>query len=278
MKAQGKTILITGATDGVGRRVALDLGEAGARLLIHGRDRDRAEVLIDELARHGNRDVRFYRADLASLAEVRGLAEAVRRDEKRLDVVISNAGIGTAVGGRERSLSADGHELRFAVNYLAGFLLVRLLLPLLRAATPSRVVNVASAGQTPIDFDDVMLERDYTGGRAYMQSKLAQIMFTFDLARELEGSGVTVTCLHPATYMDTTMVRAGGITPVSTVEEGADAILNLAISDGLEGRSGLFFDRQRVSRANAQAYDDAARKRLSELSYRLTGLAAASTS
>lgn len=272
MKAHGKTILITGATDGVGRRVALDLGEAGARLLIHGRDRDRAETLIDELARLGNRDVRFYRADFASLAEVRSLAEAVRRDEKRLDVVISNAGIGTAVGGRERRLSADGHELRFAVNYLAGFLLVRLLLPQLRAATPSRIVNVSSAGQTPIDFDDVMLERDYTGGRAYMQSKLAQIMFTFDLARELEDSGVTANALHPATYMNTTMVRQSGTTPISTVEEGAAAICRLAVSPEVEGKTGLYFDRMQATRANAQAYDERARDRLRRLSFELTGL------
>jgi NAD(P)-dependent dehydrogenase (short-subunit alcohol dehydrogenase family) len=174
-------------------------------------------------------------------------------------------------------LSRDGYELRFAVNYLAGFLLTRLLLPRIRASAPARIVNVASLGQHPIDFDDVMLTRGYDGSRAYAQSKLAQIMFTFDLARELDGTDVTVNCLHPATYMDTTMVRAGGITPVSTVEVGADAILNLAISDGLEGRTGLFFDRQRPSRANPQAYDDTARKRLSELSYRLTGLAAVST-
>jgi NAD(P)-dependent dehydrogenase (short-subunit alcohol dehydrogenase family) len=272
MNAQGKTILITGATDGVGKRVALDLGEAGARLLIHGRDRDRAEALIDELARLGNRDVKFYRADFASLAEVRGLAEAVRRDEKRLDVVISNAGIGTAMGGRERHLSADGHELRFAVNYLAGFLLARQLLPQLRAATPSRIVNVSSAGQQALDFDDVMLERGYTGARAYMQSKLAQVMFTFDLARELEGSGVTVTALHPATYMNTTMVRAAGVTPISTVQEGAAAICRLAVSPEVEGQSGLYFDRMQATRANAQAYDERARERLRGLSYELTGL------
>jgi NAD(P)-dependent dehydrogenase (short-subunit alcohol dehydrogenase family) len=272
MKAQGKTILITGATDGVGRRVALDLGEAGARLLIHGRDRDRAEALIDELARHGNREARFYRADFASLAEVRGLAEAVRRDEKRIDVIISNAGIGSAVGGRERRLSADGHELRFAVNYLAGFLLVRLLLPQLRAATPSRIVNVSSAGQTAIDFDDVMLAQGYTGARAYMQSKLAQIMFTFDLARELEGSGVTANALHPATYMNTTMVRQSGTTPISTVEEGAAAICRLAVSPEVEGKTGLYFDRMQATRANAQAYDERARDRLRRLSFELTGL------
>jgi NAD(P)-dependent dehydrogenase (short-subunit alcohol dehydrogenase family) len=201
----------------------------------------------------------------------------VRADHGRLDVLVNNAGIGSASDGRQRRVSADGYELRFAVNYLAGFLLTRLLLPLLRASTPARIVNVASLGQHPIDFDDVMLARGYDGSRAYAQSKLAQIMFTFDLARELEGTGVTVNCLHPATYMDTTMVRAGGITPVSTVAEGADAILNLAISDDLERRTGLFFDRRRVSRANAQAYDETARKRLSELSFRLTGLPAAST-
>lgn len=272
MDAQGKTILITGATDGVGRRVALDLGRAGARLLVHGRDRERARSLVDELARLGNREVRFYRADLAALAEVRALAEAVRRDEQRLDVLINNAGIGTATGGRERRLSADGHELRFAVNYLAGFLLTRLLLPPIRAAAPSRIVNVASAGQQAIDFDDVMLTRGYSGARAYMQSKLAQVMFTFDLARELEGSGVTVNALHPATYMNTTMVRESGTAPVSTVEEGAAAICRLAVAPEVAGETGLYFDRTRSSRADAQAYDQRARERLRRLSFELTGL------
>jgi NAD(P)-dependent dehydrogenase (short-subunit alcohol dehydrogenase family) len=119
----------------------------------------------------------------------------------------------------------------------------------------------------------VMLTRSYSGGRAYTQSKLAQIMMTFDLARELAGTGVTVTCLHPATYMDTTMVRQAGTAPISTVEEGADAILNLAVSPDLEGRTGLYFNRQREARADAQAYDAAARRRLRALSMRLTGLA-----
>ena len=164
------------------------------------------------------------------------------------------------------------HELRFAVNYLSGFLLTRLLLPLIVASAPSRIVNVASAGQSAIDFDDVMLTRRYDGGRAYTQSKLAQVMFTFDLARELEGSNVTVNCLHPATYMDTTMVRESGVSPLSTVDEGADAILQLAIAPELEGRSGLYFQGQRPARANPQAYDDDARRRLAALSFELTGL------
>jgi NAD(P)-dependent dehydrogenase (short-subunit alcohol dehydrogenase family) len=276
MNPVGKTVLITGSTDGVGRVVALRLGAAGANVVVHGRDAKRGAEVVDEIRRGGGTAV-FHAADLSSLDAVRKLADAVRANHARLDVLVNNAGIGSASEGRQRRVSADGHELRFAVNYLATFLLTRLLLPLIRASTPARIVNVASLGQYPIDFADVMLTRGYDGARAYAQSKLAQIMFTFDLARELEGTGVTVNCLHPATYMDTTMVRAGGITPVSTVDEGADAILNLAISDELEGRTGLFFDRQRPSRANAQAYDEAARQRLSELSYRLTGLAAPGT-
>jgi NAD(P)-dependent dehydrogenase (short-subunit alcohol dehydrogenase family) len=176
-------------------------------------------------------------------------------------------------GGPQRQTSADGHELRFAVNYLSGFLLAHLLLPLLKAAAPSRVVNVASLGQQPIDFDDVMITENYSGSRAYAQSKLAQIMFTIDLAEELKGTGVTVNSLHPATYMNTTMVRAGGITPVSTVEEGGGAILHLATGDDVADRSGLFFNGMREARANPQACDKAARRRLRKLSLELTGLA-----
>ena len=158
------------------------------------------------------------------------------------------------------------------MNYLAGFLLTRLLLPLLRTSAPSRIVSVASVGQHPIDFDDVMLTRGYDGWRAYMQSKLAQVMFTVDLAGELAGSGVTATCLHPATYMDTTMVREGGLIPRSTVGQGAEAILNLALSSALEGQSGLYFDGLRRSRPNPQADDAAARRRLRRLSLSLVGL------
>jgi NAD(P)-dependent dehydrogenase (short-subunit alcohol dehydrogenase family) len=135
---------------------------------------------------------------------------------------------------------------------------------------------VASAGQSAIDFADVMLTREYSGGTAYTHSKLAQVMFTFDLARELAGTGVTVNCLHPATYMDTTMVRESGVTPISTVQDGAEAILQLAVSPKLEGRTGLYFDRLRESRAHAQAYDETARERLRALSFALTGLSPAS--
>ena len=205
---------------------------------------------------------------------MRKLAEAVLADHTRLDVFVSNAGIGSQNEGPARQTSRDGHELRFAVNYLSGFLLAHLLLPLLKASAPSRIVNVASLGQHPIDFDDVMITKGYSGSRAYAQSKLSQIMFTIDLAGELKGSGVTVNSLHPATYMNTTMVRAGGITPISTVEQGGEAILHLVTGDDVAGKSGLFFNGMNEAQANPQAYDEAARQRLRALSLELTGLAA----
>jgi NAD(P)-dependent dehydrogenase (short-subunit alcohol dehydrogenase family) len=272
MNMDGKTVLVTGSTDGVGRYVAARLAAAGARVLIHGRDGARAKALADEIRGEGFAEPTFYQADLSSLAGARQLAEAVMAGHRRLDLFISNAGIGSRSPRSERQTSADGYELRFAVNYLSGFLLAYLLLPLLKASAPSRIVNVASLGQHPLDFDDVMLTRGYSGSRAYAQSKLAQIMFTIDLARQLEGTGVTVNALHPATYMNTTMVREGGITPISTVEEGGDAILHLAVGDDVAASSGLFFNGMRPAQANPQAYDAAARTRLRTLSLELAGL------
>ncbi len=269
MNVKGKTILVTGSTDGVGRFVAERLGADGARVIVHGRNRARGEEAVERIARRGGQAL-FLEADLASLAEVRKLAEAVRRETDGIDVLVNNAGIGTA--GDNRELSADGLELRFAVNYLAGFLLTRLLVPLLEGRALSRIVNVSSAGQQAIDFDDVMLTRGYSGVRAYCQSKLAQILFTFDLAEELKGRNVTVNALHPATYMDTTMVRKSGMRPMSTVEEGGAAILELVASPALEGKSGLYFDGLREQRANAQAYQRDARKRLRALSFELVGV------
>jgi NAD(P)-dependent dehydrogenase (short-subunit alcohol dehydrogenase family) len=273
MKMEGKTVLITGSTDGVGRYVAEKLAAAGANVLIHGRDKERAKSLADDIRRQGYAGPTFYPADLSSLSGVRQLAEAVLADHKRLDLFISNAGVGSRTLGTERRVSVDGYELRFAVNYLSGFLLAYLLLPVIKASAPSRIVNVASLGQHPIDFDDVMITKGYNGTRAYSQSKLSQIMFTIDLANELKGSGVTVNSLHPATYMNTTMVREGGITPVSTVEQGGEAILHLAVGDDVAGKSGLFFNGMHEAQANPQAYDVTARKKLRDVSLELTGLA-----
>jgi len=294
--------IVTGSTDGVGRVVAARLAtENSFRVIIHGRDWSRAEALVDEIKRAGGR-ASFIAADLASLAEVRKFAADVDAACPRIDVLINNAGIGSSSSSSssgssssssssssgsssgssgsssgssssgKRQESRDGHELRFAVNYLAGFLLTHLLLAKIKASAPARIINVSSLGQQEIDFGDVMLTQGYSGTRAYCQSKLAQILFTFDLAAELKDSGVTANCLHPATYMDTTMVRQSGVKPWSTVEQGADAIMNLAVAPEFACESGVFMDGLRRARPNAQAYDEEARARLRELSRKLTGL------
>jgi NAD(P)-dependent dehydrogenase (short-subunit alcohol dehydrogenase family) len=215
------TVLITGATDGVGKLVAARLAAAGARVLLHGRSDAKGRDVVQEIQRSTRMSrPEYYRADFTSLDEVRRLAHEVTTAHDRLDVLINNAGIGFGAPGAARKISRDGHELRFAVNYLAPFLLTHLLLPKLRRSVPSRIVNVASIGQAPIDFDNLMLTRHYDGTRAYGQSKLALITFTFDLAAALQGTGVTANAVHPATLMNTKMVAEAGFRPRSTVEQG----------------------------------------------------------
>lgn len=265
---QGKVVLITGSTDGLGREVARKVAALGAQVIVHGRDQARGTALVREITDGKKGSARFYAADFSSLTQVRELAQSVLRDYTRLDVLVNNAGIWLSDGRRQ--VSADGHELHFAVNYLAGFLLTRMLLPRLVESAPSRIVNVASGSQSPIDFNDVMLTRPGRASRGYGQSKLAQIVFTFDLARELEGRGVTVVALHPATMMDTTMVRQSGMRPVSTVAEGAEAVMNLVNGDRV--RSGQFYDGPRPARAHTQAYNPDVRAKLRDLSFSLTGL------
>jgi NAD(P)-dependent dehydrogenase (short-subunit alcohol dehydrogenase family) len=264
-----RTALVTGATDGLGRAIAGELAADGWTVLLHGRDEARGQATLEEIReRTGSDDGhRLYLADLASLDEVRALADEVLGAEQRLDVLVNNAGIG---GSGAREESRDGFELRFAVNYLAGYVLTRRLLGLLRSSAPARIVNVASAGQTAIDFDDVMLEDGYDGWDAYRQSKLAQILFTFDLAEELRDTGVTATCLHPATFMPTKMVTEGGISPVSTLEQGVEATLRLIRDPALDGVSGVYFNGLNEERPDPQAYDADARRQLRELSDRLT--------
>jgi NAD(P)-dependent dehydrogenase (short-subunit alcohol dehydrogenase family) len=276
--ADQQTIVITGATDGLGKGLARQLAPIGARLILHGRNEDKGRALLEELGQHEtgraggrpriNGQLVWQRADLASLDEVSELASALL-EEDRLDVLVNNAGIGTA-GPREES--AEGYELRFAVNYLAPFLLTRQLLPLMRRSEPARIINVTSAGQAPIGFDDVMLERGYNGVQAYCQSKLALVMFTFDLAEELEGSGVTANCLHPGTYMPTNMVRDAGVRPVTALEDGIAATMRLISSAEVEGVNGHYFDGTNESAPHPQAEDREARRRLRELSADLTGI------
>ena len=246
------TILVTGATDGLGKRVASSSRQKGTTVLVHGRSPERLEATLEELrSQTGSQKVGSYLADLSSLAGVRDLADRILSEYDRLDVLVNNAGI--IVQGRKES--EEGYELTFAVNYLSHFLLTSLLLPLLKGSAPARVVNVASAGQSPIDFDDPMLECGYDAMRAYSQSKLAQIMFTFELAERLSGTGVSVNALHPASLMDTKMVQDTFGYTMSTVEEGTEAVVRLAVSPELEGVTGRYFDGTREARANRQAYD-----------------------
>ena len=271
----GKRILITGSTDGVGKLTACKLAKEGARILLHGRDPEKGKHAAREVSdKSGSAAVEYFNADLSSLDDVRRLAAGVLERHRHLDVVINNAGIGFgARDQRGREASADGYELRFAVNYLSHFLLTELLLPALRAGAPSRLVNVSSAGQAPISFDDLMLTRAYDGARAYMQSKLAQVLFTFELAGRVRDSGVSVFAVHPATLMNTKMVTQEGIKPTSTVEEGADAIVYVATASELDGSTGLYFNGKREARAIPQAYDVEARRRLWEVSERLVRVA-----
>jgi NAD(P)-dependent dehydrogenase (short-subunit alcohol dehydrogenase family) len=269
-----QTILITGATDGLGRALASALAKAGPTLLIHGRDEDRGQATLAQIETAGGNDkLHWLRADLSSLDEVRAMARRVADGWGRLDVLVNNAGIGTTLPGDGRRMeSRDGYELRFAVNYLAGYLLTRSLLPMLQRSGPARVANVSSAGQAPIAFDDVMLERHYDGVQAYCQSKLAQIMFTFDLAEELDGRVVSATCLHPGTYMPTKMVRAAGVEPVTPLERGVEATLRLIADPELEGVTGVYFNGRERAAPHPQANDPGARRQLRELSDRLCGL------
>jgi len=264
----GATILVTGSTDGLGKRVALELAGRGATVVLHGRDRVRCEAAVEEIRiQTGSEKSRSYLADLSSLGAVRGLAERILSDHDRLDVLINNAG----VIAQERMETEDGYELTFAINYLAHFLLTNLLLPLLCDSVPARVVNVASAAQSPLDFGDIMQEWSYDGIRAYSQSKLAQILFTFELAERLSDAGVNVNALHPASLMDTKMVFETIGRARSTVQEGAEATVHLAVSPELKEVTGEYFDGQREVRGAHQAYDAEARKRLWALSEDLCG-------
>lgn len=261
-----EVVLVTGSTSGLGREVALRMGARGWHVIVHGRNVDRGMEVVRQI-NEGPGSARFYAADFSSFDNVRRLAHAVLADYDRLDVLVNNAGFGSSPD--ERWVSEDGHEFRFQVNYLAPFLLTSILEERIVASAPSRIVNVSSLAQSPIDWDDPMIENNFTGRRAYGQSKLAQIAHTFDLHERLADQGVLVAALHPATYMPTGMVRRAGVEPRATIDEGADAVMQLIVSDEIEG--GLFFNQMVPQRAHAQAYDEDSRQRLRELSETLTG-------
>ncbi len=262
-----RVILVTGATDGLGRGIALDLAARGATVLLHGRSGERLEATLEAVrTATGKSRIRVYRGDFESFEEVRALADSILASEDRLDGLVNNAGIGDWYPGEgERVLVEGGIEIRFQVNYLAHFLLTRRLLPLLRGSAPARIVNVTSGGQQAIDFEDPMLTRDYSGWRAYCQSKLAQILFTFDLSEELAGSGVSAVCLHPASLMPTKIVGS----PTTPLSEGVDATVRLVLTE--EDFNGWYLVGTEDAWADAQAYDPEARAALRRLSEELTG-------
>ena len=278
----GRTVLITGGTGGIGRATAEGLARLGAHVAITGRDLTRAEAAAAQIAAaSGNPAVDAYAADLSSQAEVRRLARAVLAAYPRLDALVNN------VGGywAHRHVTADGLEHTFALNHLAPFLLTNLLLDRLIAAAPARIVTVSSGAQAlgRIDFDDLQGERRYSGQRAYNQSKLANVMFTYELARRLAGTGVTATVLHPGVVrtafgaedqspffaLMSTVVRPFMKTPA----QGAETPIYLASAPEVEGATGRYFVNRKPRNSNKASYDRTATARLWQVSADLTGLA-----
>jgi len=269
---EGKTVLVTGSTDGLGREIALALAAQGAHVIVHGRNAERGAAMVEEIAGTGKGTATFHSADFASLDAVRAFADLIAQTYPRLDLLVNNAGI-AIVGDQPRRTSVDGHELQFAVNYLAGWVLVNRLRPNLAATAPSRVINVSSIAAHAIDFDDVMLEAPGAHMRGYGQSKLAQVSMTVALAPSFEKQGITMIALHPATMMDTSMVRGMDMPARTTVDEGRDHVMSLINAPGLE--AGTFYIDGKVTRPrDPQPYDAQARERLMTLSAKLTGVAA----
>jgi len=262
-----RVVLVTGSTGGLGRETALALAQAGDHVIIHGRNADRAKQVIEQIEDDGRGSAKFYKADLASLAETRSLANAILADYDRLDVLVNNAGV-FVPDQQERRVTDDGYELHFQVNYLAGYVLTNMLLPLLEASAPSRVVNVAS-GQRPLDFDDLMFEKEYDGLDAYLRSKNAQIMMTFAMAPYLASRNISTNALFPSGLMNTDMVIEAGFEPQSSVETGRDALLQL-INDDVG--TGHFFNVFEVGEAISQASDSSAQQQLMDASEELTSI------
>jgi NAD(P)-dependent dehydrogenase (short-subunit alcohol dehydrogenase family) len=280
-----KVCLITGGTDGIGEAAAYGLALQGARLLVHGRDPDKGTRAVADLrARSGNPAIEFLQADFGSLAEVRRLAAAVLERTPRIDVRVNNAGAMYV----KRSVSKDGYEATFAVNHLAPFLLTHLLLDVLKSGgTPSRIVTTASNAHrgAKIPFDDLQLARKYSPMAAYGVSKLANILFTRVLARRLQGTAVTATCLHPG-LVRTSFGRnnADAISPwvrgiiglvmrfARTPEKGAETVIHLAASPRVQGESGGYYIDCKPATPAAAGRDDAAAERLWQVSEQLVGI------
>lgn len=270
-----KTVLITGSTDGVGRITAEKLALRGATVLIHGRSADKISSTVKCIKQiTGNDNIYGYQADLGFLVQTRQLAERVLSEHPKLDILINNAGVGP--GGSEeqlkRTVSEEGYELRFQVNYLATAMLCQLLLPALKLAK-GRIINIASAAQMPLKFEDLMMEKKFNSSSAYAQSKLAVIMFSLLFAEKIRDEGITVNALDPGSFLNTRMVQqAYGVTGNSP-DTGAIAQLFLACAPELNGVTMQYFSQLRPAKANEQAYDLIAQQRLWEITNQLLCIA-----
>lgn len=264
---KNKIVLITGSTDGIGKQTALDLLGMGATVIVHGRDVSRCEKTVKEIKKvTENHHIDFFVADFSAFRRVRGLAEEIKQKYDRLDVLINNAGV---IENR-RKLTEDGYEMTFVVNHLAYFLLTGLLLDLLKKSAPSRIVNVSSmTHSSSIDVTDLQGEKYYSGYSAYSLSKLCNILFTYELARRLQGTGVTVNCLHPG-VIDTKLLRTNfsGRRPVS---EGSKTSVYLATAPDLEKVTGKYFVDKKETRSASISYDSEMRNKLWEISEQMTG-------
>jgi NAD(P)-dependent dehydrogenase (short-subunit alcohol dehydrogenase family) len=261
-----QTVLVTGSTSGVGRRLVQRLAGAGAAVVAHGRDAQRLARTREEISQATGRKVDTVQADLADLTQVHRLADEVLARYPQLHGLVNNAGVGFGAPGADREISADGIELRFAVNHLASYLLARRLADRMVTSAPARILQIASTGQLALDPDDPFTEHDYDGVTAYRRSKLAQVMASFDLAADLVGTGVSVNAVHPATFMDTAMVREAGQSPAASVDEGVDAVWRLLTDPDLDGVSGYYFYGTEQAQPDPQADDPAMRAWLRQLS------------
>jgi NAD(P)-dependent dehydrogenase (short-subunit alcohol dehydrogenase family) len=280
---EGKICMVTGANAGIGKETALALARMGAEVVMVCRNQERGEAARSEISRlSDNERVRLMQADFSSQQSIRDLAAAFRKQYDRLDVLVNNAGAIYT----ERSLTVDGLECTFATNHLGYFLLTNLLLDVLKASAPARIVNVASEAHKRgggLRFDDLQCEAEaYSGFPVYGRSKLANILFTFELARRLEGTGVTANCLHPGVVASNFGTNTPGffkllvrmVQPfMISSEKGAETSVFLASSPEVEGVSGKYFARKRAVRARKRAYNEADQRRLWEISAELTGLA-----
>jgi NAD(P)-dependent dehydrogenase (short-subunit alcohol dehydrogenase family) len=260
-----KTILITGSTDGIGKQTALELAEMGARVILHGRNKSKVKQVIQELEQKtGNDQLDFFIADLSSLQQIRTMGAEIRRKYNRLDVLINNAGVAM----NKLKISEDGYEMTFAVNHLAVFAFTLLLLDLLASSAPSRIINVSSmAHSSALNFDNLAEPQHFDGWEVYRQSKLCNILFTYELAEKLQNLGVTVNCLHPG-VIDTKLLRVnfGGGSPVT---EGSRKLVYLATAAELAAVTGKYFNDNRQTRSAEITYDPEIRKKLWILSEKL---------